>query len=132
MTKAVGRETFRTVGSILTDIAENKSPEVCLNYIVSEHLTESVQNLIGNLRGGGRKLARGDISVTKKRKKAKRTGVIKGTSPGLLQSPVIMSRAVVASVSSEFDIFMHRPIKTAVLGTVDTCINPSPPWNRRI
>ena len=40
--------------------------------IVSKHVTESVQNLLGNLRGGGRKRA-GGVS----RKKAKRAGVIK-------------------------------------------------------
>jgi hypothetical protein len=42
--------------------------------IVSKHVTESVQNLIGILRGGGRKRARGVTSVTKK---AKRVRVIK-------------------------------------------------------
>jgi len=31
-----------------------------------------------------------------------------------------MSDAEVVSVTSEFDIFMHRPIQTAVLGTVET------------
>jgi len=42
---------------------------------------------------------------------------IKETSPDLLQSLVIMSDAEVQSVYSEFDIFMHRPIQTAVLRT---------------
>jgi hypothetical protein len=37
------------------DNSENKSPELCTKYIVSKHVTETVQNLIGNLRGGGRK-----------------------------------------------------------------------------
>ena len=31
-----------------------------------------------------------------------------------------MSDAEVRSVNSEFDIFMHRPFQTAVLGTVET------------
>ena len=31
-----------------------------------------------------------------------------------------MSDLEITSVSSEFDIFMHRPIQTAVLGTVET------------
>ena len=43
---------------ILTDIAENKSPEVSPRDILSKHVTESLQYLIGNLRGGGRKRAR--------------------------------------------------------------------------
>ena len=71
-TKAVGSETLRTGGKILTDIAENMSPELSHKDIVSKHGTESVQNLIGNLRGGGHKRARG-VS----RKMAKRARVIK-------------------------------------------------------
>jgi len=71
-TKSVGREILRTGGKILTDIADNKSPELIPKDIVSKHVTESVQNLIGNLRGGGRKRAR-----VVSRKKAKRARVIK-------------------------------------------------------
>ena len=65
--KAVGRETLRTGGKILTEIAGNNSPKLSPKVIVSKHLTESVQILIGTLRGGGRKRARGVTSVTKKR-----------------------------------------------------------------
>ena len=68
----MGRETLRTGGKILTDIAENKSPELSPKDIGSKHVTESVQNLIGNMRGGGRRRDRG-VS----RKKAKRARVIK-------------------------------------------------------
>jgi hypothetical protein len=57
LAKAVVRQMLRTGGKILTDIAENRSPEVSPKDIVSKHVTESVQNLIGNLRGGGRKRA---------------------------------------------------------------------------
>ena len=77
MYNAVGCETLRTGGKILTDIAENKSPKLSPKDIVSKHVKESVQNLIGNFRGGGRKRARGVSSVMKKRKKAKRARVIK-------------------------------------------------------
>ena len=75
--KTVGRETMRTGGMILTDIAENKSPELSTKNIVSKYVTESVQKLIGNLRFGGRIRAIGVTSVTKKRKKAKYARVIK-------------------------------------------------------
>ena len=44
--------------------------------IVSKHVTVSVQNLIANLRGGGRKRASGVTSVTK-RTNAKRAREIK-------------------------------------------------------
>ena len=60
-----------------SDISENKSPELSPKDIVSKHMTESGQNLIGNLRGGGRKRARGVLSVMNKRKKAQRACVIK-------------------------------------------------------
>ena len=71
------RETLSTGGKILTDIAVNKSPEVSPKVIVSKHVTETVQNLIGNLRGGVRKRDRRVTSVTLKRKKAKRARVVK-------------------------------------------------------
>jgi len=70
--KAVGCETLRTGGKILTDIAENRSPELSHKGIVSKHMTESVKIVVGNLRGGGRKRIRGVP-----RKKAKRARVIK-------------------------------------------------------
>ena len=77
--KALGRETLRNVGKILSDIAENKSSAFSPKDIVSKHVTESVENLIGNLRGGGRKRARGVAKVTSvtKRGKVKLARVIK-------------------------------------------------------
>jgi len=75
--KAVVRETLRTGGKILTDIAVNKSHDVSPKDIVSKHVTQSVQNPIGNMRGGVSKRARGVTSVTKRRKNAKRARVIK-------------------------------------------------------
>jgi hypothetical protein len=68
----VARETLRTGGKILTDIAENRSPELSHKGIVSKHVTEPVQNLLGNMRGGGRKRVRG-VS----RNKSKRAREIK-------------------------------------------------------
>ena len=38
-----------------------------------------------------------------------------------------MSRAEVEAVCSEYDIFVHRPIQTAVLGTVETVYKPLAP-----
>jgi len=73
----VGRETLSTGGKILTDIAVNKSPEVSPKDILSKHVTESMKNLKGNLRGGDCKWATVVTSVTKKRKNAKRVRVIK-------------------------------------------------------
>ena len=50
--KAVGRETLRTDGKILTEIAARKSTDyVNAEDIMSKHVTESVQNLISKLRG---------------------------------------------------------------------------------
>ena len=57
--KAVGRETWRTVGKILTNIAQGKSSdETRAGDIVSKHVTVSAQNLISKLRGRVRKRAR--------------------------------------------------------------------------
>ena len=75
--KGLCRETLSTGGTILTDIAENNTSEVSPKDIVSIHVAESVQNVIGNLSGDGGKLAKVVTSVTKKRRKAKRARVIK-------------------------------------------------------
>jgi hypothetical protein len=61
--------TLRTGGKILTDIAENRSPELSPKVIVSKHVTESVQNLKIYLRGKRTRRV--------SRKKAKRARVIK-------------------------------------------------------
>jgi len=53
-----------TGGRIATEIAENKSPQVSAKDVVSIHVTESVQNPIGNLRGDVRKRVIGVTSVT--------------------------------------------------------------------
>jgi len=50
---ALGREALRTGCKILTDIAEN--PQTETKDIISKHVTDSSQNIIKNLRGGGRK-----------------------------------------------------------------------------
>jgi hypothetical protein len=79
--KAVGRETLRTGGKILSDIAVNKSPDVSAGDIVSKYVKESAQNLIGKLRGRGRKRpSSSSASASKKKRKkpavAKRARVI--------------------------------------------------------
>jgi len=70
--KVVGRETLRTGGKILQDIADNSSPDVKAHDIVSKHIGETTRNLIGKLRGKGRKRKRhtsSSPSKTKKRRK---------------------------------------------------------------
>ena len=120
----MGRETLRTGVKILTDIAEKRSPKLSPKDIVSKHVFESVQNLIGNLRGVGSNRARGVTSVTKKRNRKNGPVYYKGTSNHLLQSLVIVSGAEFEEVSSEFDIFLQRPIQTTVLGTVESVYKP--------
>jgi hypothetical protein len=68
--RALGREALRTGGKILTDIAEN--PQAGTRDIISQHVSDSTQNIIKKLRGGGgggRKRKR--ASSTPKRKKKK-------------------------------------------------------------
>jgi len=55
--KALGLETLRRGGDILTDIARS-SPDQNPRVIVPKHVTESTQNLIAKLRGRGRKRKR--------------------------------------------------------------------------
>ena len=74
--KALGRETLRTGGDILSDIAEAK-PTTSLQAkdIVSKHLYESRQNLINKLSGRGRK--RKGPSAKNKRKPNKKAKITK-------------------------------------------------------
>ena len=53
--KAFGRETLRTRFKILSNIAENRSPEVRAGDIISRQVTECTRNLISKLYGRGRK-----------------------------------------------------------------------------
>jgi len=70
-TKAVGRETLRTGGKILADIAERSPTDTTTaGDIVSKHVTESAQKLISKLRGRGRKRAHAEaVAGGKKRRK---------------------------------------------------------------
>jgi len=62
--KTLGRETLRTGGDILTDIA--RSTDKHLRNIVSCRVKETAVNLIGNLQGRCRKLT---AVVVKRRQK---------------------------------------------------------------
>jgi len=67
--KTVGRETIRTGGDILTDIARSTDDENPRD-IISRRFKETAQNLIGKLRGIGRKRkAGGGRGVAKLRQK---------------------------------------------------------------
>ena len=84
---AVGRETLRTVGKILTDIPESRPTDTTTaGYIVSKHVSVSAHNLISKFRGRGLKRARKALGCKKKEKgpkpkKIKRSPrkIIKGT-----------------------------------------------------
>jgi len=70
--KTVGRETLRTDGDILTDIASSTDDEIPRD-IVWRRLNKKTQNLIGKLRGRGRKCKAGgggeEGGVAKRRQK---------------------------------------------------------------
>jgi len=65
-----GRETLRTEGDILTDIATSTDDENPRD-IISRRLNETTQSLIGKLRGRGRKrkAGGGGRGVAKRRQK---------------------------------------------------------------
>jgi len=79
--KSIGREALRTGGKIITDIADNPAQtRVC---DVSKHVSESTQNFINKLRGGGggRVRKRKRASSRKPRKqKTKRARITKRKS----------------------------------------------------
>ena len=52
--KAVVRETLRTGGKILSDLADNRSGDVKHPHIIAKPVNDSAQNLIQKLRGKGR------------------------------------------------------------------------------
>ena len=129
--KALGRETLSTGGDILSDIAENKPTNSLESRdIVSKGLNESRQNLINKLSGRGRKLK---IPAKCKRRTPKKSKLIKVTyflnfiSSGLSMPEDTMSVADIQTVSSEFDIFAHKPIQTTVLETIGTDYKPIAP-----
>jgi len=62
--KTLGREALRTGGKIMSDIASN--PQVPSQDIISKHVRASTQNLVQQLRGGGRRKK----ADTRKRKRA--------------------------------------------------------------
>ena len=55
--KALGRETLRKSGKILSDLADNTSSDVKLRHIITKQFSCSAQNLIQKLRGKGCKRA---------------------------------------------------------------------------
>jgi len=67
-TKSVARETLRTGGDILTSIARSTDDENPRD-IISRRLNLTAQNLIGKLRGRGRKSKVGGGGVAKRRQK---------------------------------------------------------------
>jgi len=136
----VGRETLRTGGKILSDIAERY--DVSVGDIVSKHVTESALMFISKLRGRGSKGVQVvDLAGGKRRRKERAMRkIIKSISfpsftlVNLKQSFVSAAVVEIASVSSMFDIFAHRSIQTSLLGTTEVALNRSPPsikmiWN---
>ena len=53
--KAVGRETLRNGGKILSDIADNTSNDVEPRHIIAKHVNDSAKTLVQKQRGKGRK-----------------------------------------------------------------------------
>ena len=53
--KGVGRETLRTGGRILSNLADNTAGDVKPRHIIAKHVGDSAQTLIQELRGKGRK-----------------------------------------------------------------------------
>jgi len=82
----VGREALRTGGKVMTDIATNPGQT---GDILSKHVTETMQNIIKKLRGGGaRKRKRACSRKPSQRKhNAKRAKITKRKSSAKKQGP---------------------------------------------
>jgi hypothetical protein len=115
----VGRETLRTGGKILTDIAKNNSPDISARDIVSKHVTESTQTLIRKLLGRGRKRV-GDATRTK----IKNLSLQKGTT--FPKTPIHRSAmaADTTPISTGLDIFASKPVQTFVLEMTEVAYKP--------
>ena len=74
--KTLGRETLRTGGDILSDMARSTGGE-SPSEIVSRRVNETVQNLIGKLRGRGRKRKANKVVKRKKYNGAKKKKITK-------------------------------------------------------
>jgi len=75
--KKLGRETLRTGGDILSDMARSTGGE-SPGDIVSRRVNETAQSLIGKLRGSGRKRkANNKVVKRKKNKGAKKKKITK-------------------------------------------------------
>jgi hypothetical protein len=68
--RALGREALRTGGKFLTDIADN--PQARARNIISQNVSDSTQNLINKIRGGGRKRKRASSAAPRNVKRALR------------------------------------------------------------
>jgi len=97
-TKSLGRKALRTVGKIMTEIADTPSQT---GHILSQHATETTQNIIKKLRGGSRKTA-ASRKPPRKHHKAKRAKITKRKS-----SSSSKKRKALSS-SKTIDIFVIR------------------------
>jgi hypothetical protein len=111
----------------MTEIAANPGQT---SDILSKHATETTQNIIKKLRGAGRKTKR---MASSRKHKAKRARILKpksSSSKRKASSKTINRDILVIRIShypfmsghvefktSEFDIFAHKPVQSAILGT---------------
>jgi len=73
--KSLGSKALRRGGKIMTEIADNPSQT---GHILSQHATETTQDIIKKLRGGSRKRKRAaSRKPSRKHRKAKRAKITK-------------------------------------------------------
>ena len=111
-------------GNIMTEIAANPGQK---SDILSKHATETVQNIIKKLRGGGRKRKRASSHShkTKRVKIAKQKSSKRKDPPKAIKRHILVIRishypimsGEVEFVSSEFDFIAPKPVHSAILGT---------------
>jgi len=108
----------------MTEIAANPGQT---GDILSKHATETTQNIIKKLHGGGRKRRRASSHShkVKRVKIAKRKSSKRKAPPTTMKRDILVIRishypimsAEVEFVSSKFDIFAPKPVQSAILET---------------
>jgi len=98
--------------------------------IVSRRVSETAQNLIGKLRGRGRKrkankaVKRKKITAPKKEDYKKRYLLLSDIILYWTAVAAAAAAAMSVSLSSEFDIFAPKPVQASVIETTEVCYKP--------
>ena len=123
--KAVGWETLRTGGRILSDVADNTAGDVKPRHIIAKHVSDSAQTY-SKTAGQCPYTHRATIEgLPRRRRRGPRR-------PELQNGHLCIGRFIpyptmaadVVSAISEFDMFATRPVQSSTIETIETAYKP--------